>query len=170
MKPFFITPLLAGLAVAALLAGGCQSTYQKTYDENLARLEAEQRLRDQQDEAQREAERQEAQKYVAIVLFAPGSDVIDETGYRELNWFLEKIAPYPHVSIDIKGYTDATGSESTNVPLSNRRALKAQDYLVSQGIPAYRIHAEGYGASDPARPNVTPSGRVQNRRAEVRVR
>jgi outer membrane protein OmpA-like peptidoglycan-associated protein len=170
VKTQILKPLLAGLAVAALLSGGCQSAYQKTYDENLARLEAEQRLRDEQEAAQREAERRDAQKYVAIVLYAPGSDEIDETGYRELNWFLEKIAPYPHVSIDIKGYTDATGSESTNVPLSNKRAWKAQDYLVSQGVAAYRIHAEGYGASDPARPNVTPSGRVQNRRAEVRVR
>jgi OOP family OmpA-OmpF porin len=162
--------LLASLAVVALFAGGCPSAYQKTYDEETARLEAQQRLRDQQEAARREADRQEARKYVAIALFAVGSDVLDDTAFRELDWFLGKIAPYPHVEIEVKGYTDATGSESTNQPLSNKRAWNVQDYLVSRGIAANRIFASGFGASDPARPNVTPDGRVQNRRAEVRVR
>jgi outer membrane protein OmpA-like peptidoglycan-associated protein len=162
--------LIACLAVVALLVSGCETPAQKRRNEEAARMEEQQRLLAQQEEARREAERQVARNYVAIVLFEVGSDEIDDAGYHELNWFLDKIAPYPHVSIDIKGYTDATGSESTNRPLSESRARKAQDYLVSRGIAAYRIHAEGFGASDPARPNVTPSGRVQNRRAEVRVR
>jgi len=161
---------LAALAVVALFIGGCPSAYQKTYDEETARLEAQQRLRDQQEAARREAGRQEAQKYVAIPLFAVGSDELDDAAFREIDWFLDKIARYPHVEIEVKGYTDSTGSESKNQPLSNKRAWNVQDYLVSRGIAAHRISASGYGATDPARPNVTPDGRVQNRRAEVRVR
>jgi outer membrane protein OmpA-like peptidoglycan-associated protein len=107
---------------------------------------------------------------VAIVLFAVDSAVIDEAGFRELNWFLDKIRPYPHVSLEVKGYTDSTGTEAHNQPLSNQRAWAVQDYLVSQGIPPDRIFASGFGATDPARPNVDARGRTQNRRAEVRVR
>jgi outer membrane protein OmpA-like peptidoglycan-associated protein len=111
--------LFAALTVVALLAGGCQSYNQKKQDEETARQEALQRVRDQQLAAQHEAERREASKYVAIPLFAVGSDDLDAAARRELDWFLDKIAPYPHVSIEIKGYTDATGSESTNKPLSD---------------------------------------------------
>jgi len=154
---------LAALVVAALCSSGCPSAYDRTYDRETQRLD---QIRLQREEA----ERQEARKYVAIVLFAVNRSEIDEAGFRELNWFLEKIRPYPHVSIDVKGFTDSTGSEAHNQPLSNQRAWIVQDYLVSQGIRADRIFASGFGASDPARPNVDSRGRTQNRRAEVRVR
>jgi len=161
---------LACLAVAALCVSGCQSAYNNAYDAETARLEAQQRAREQQEAAMREAQRQDLMKYVAIVLFKVGSAEIDDAGIHELTWFLDKIAGAPFVDIEVKGYTDSTGSESTNVPLSNKRAWAVQDYLVSQGISADRITAAGFGATDPARPNVTPDGRIQNRRAEVRVR
>ena len=154
---------LAALVVAALCSSGCPSAYDRTYDRETQRLE---QIRLQREEA----ERQEARKYVAIVLFAVDSAVIDEAGFRELNWFLDKIRPYPHLSVEVKGYTDSTGTEAHNQPLSNERAWAVQDYLVSQGIPADRIFTSGFGASDPARPNVDYRGRKQNRRAEVRVR
>jgi outer membrane protein OmpA-like peptidoglycan-associated protein len=155
--------VLAALVVAALCSSGCPSAYDRTYDRETQRL--------QEMQLQREAaERLEAQKYVAIVLFAVDSDVIDEAGYRELDWFLEKIRPYPHLSLEVKGYTDSTGSEAHNRPLSNQRAWAVQDYLVSQGIPPDHIFANGFGAMDPARSNVYEKGRKQNRRAEVRVR
>ncbi len=154
------------LVVAALCSSGCPSAYDRTYDQETQLLEEQRRIREQREEAQR----QEAQKYVAIVLFAVDSAEIDEAGFRELDWFLEKIGPYPHVAIDVKGYTDATGSEAHNQPLSNQRAWIVQDYLVSRGIRADQITASGFGDSDPARPNVDSKGRTQNRRAEVRVR
>jgi len=154
------------LVIAALLAAGCPSAYQRTYDQETARLEAEQRAREEAEEAQR----QEARKYVAIVLFAVDSAEIDAAGFRELDWFLEKIRPYPNVYIDVKGFTDATGSEAHNQPLSNKRAWVVQDYLVSRGIRADHVSASGFGASDPAEPNVSSGGRRHNRRAEVRVR
>ena len=158
--------LLPALLVTALFASGCPSAYQRTYDQETQRLDAEQRAREQQQEA----ERQEARKYVAIVLFAVNSDEIDEAGARELEWFLEQIAPFPHVSIDIKGYTDSTGSEGNNQTLSNKRAWAVQDYLVSRGVSADHVTASAYGADEPARDNVSAKGRKQNRRAEVRVR
>jgi outer membrane protein OmpA-like peptidoglycan-associated protein len=160
MRAFF--PVLA---TAALCLTGCSSAYQRTYDQETQLLEEQRRIREQQEEAQR----QEARKFVAVVLFAVDSAEIDEDGFRELEWFLEKVRAYPNVTIEVKGYTDSTGSEAHNQPLSKERAWAVQDYLISRGVSADHIFARGYGASDPARPNVDAKGRTQNRRAEVRV-
>ena len=157
---------IPALAIAALFASGCPSAYQRTHDAEAQRLEQQQRMR----EAQEEAERQEARKYVAVVLFAVNSAEIDSAGFHELDWFLDKIRPYSNVYIDVKGYTDSTGSEAHNEPLSNKRAWVVQDYLVSRGVSPDHISASGFAEANPAEPNVSEPGRKQNRRAEVRVR
>jgi outer membrane protein OmpA-like peptidoglycan-associated protein len=150
--------LISVLLFSLPFALGCQSGYNKAYEAETQRLEGEL--------ARQTAE---ARKYVAIVLFAVNSDEIDEAGAREIEWFLEKIAPFPMVRIGVKGYTDSTGSEAKNAPLSNTRAWVVQDYLVSRGVAAERISASGYSASDPARTNASVKGRMQNRRGEIRV-
>ena len=150
--------LIPALMTSLLFAIGCQSGYDNAYEAETRRLENELAWQTEQ-----------ARKYVAIVLFAVNSDVIDETGAREIEWFLEQIAPYPMAQIGVKGYTDSTGSEAQNAPLSNQRAWAVQDYLVSRGITPERVTASGYSASDPARTNTSSKGREQNRRAEIRV-
>ena len=150
--------IIPALITFLLFAIGCQSGYNKAYEAETRRLE---------DELARQTE--QARKYVAIVLFSLNSDVIDEAGAREIEWFLEQIAPFPMVQIGVKGYTDSTGGEAQNVPLSNTRAWVVQDYLVSRGIAPERISASGHAALDPARTNTDASGRTQNRRAEIRV-
>ncbi|MBW2286937.1 MAG: OmpA family protein [Deltaproteobacteria bacterium] len=146
------------LLFSLLFMLGCRSGYNNAYQAETQRLEGELARQTGQ-----------AQKYVAIVLFSLNSDVIDEAGAREIEWFLEKIAPSPMVRIGVKGYTDSTGSEAQNAPLSNTRAWAVQDYLVSRGVAPERISASGYSASDPARTNTNAKGRTQNRRAEIRV-
>jgi outer membrane protein OmpA-like peptidoglycan-associated protein len=149
---------IATVLISAVLLLGCQSGTNNAYDAETQRLEYE-----------LARQTQEAQKYVAIVLFQVNSDVIDDAGAREIEWFLEKIAPYPMVRIGVQGYTDSTGSEAQNAPLSNTRAWVVQDYLVDRGVAPERISASGYSASDPARTNTNARGRKQNRRAEIRV-
>jgi outer membrane protein OmpA-like peptidoglycan-associated protein len=158
--------LLPLLLVTAFLASGCPSAYDRTYQAETQRLQEAERARLQQEEMQR----QEASKYVAVVLFATGSSDIDDAGRRELDWFLEKVAPFPNVHIDVTGFADATGSDAKNLPLSNKRAWNVQDYLVSRGVAPDHISAGGFSSDTPARPNTTSKGRRQNRRAEVRVR
>lgn len=150
--------LIPALLSSLLFMLGCQSGYNNAYEAETQRLEGELARQTEQ-----------ARKYVAIVLFSLNSDVIDDAGAREIEWFLEKIAPFPMVQIGVKGYTDSTGSEAQNVPLSNKRAWVVQDYLVSRGVAPERITASGYSASDPARSNTNAKGRTQNRRAEIRV-
>ena len=139
--------LIAALITSLMLTIGCQSGYDNAYDAETRRLEGELA---RQTEA--------ARKYVAIVLFSLNSDMIDAAGAREIEWFLEKIAPFPMVRIGVKGYTDSTGSEAQNAPLSNTRAWVVQDYLVDRGVAPERITASGYSASDPARSNTSAKG------------
>lgn len=77
--------------------------------------------------------------------------------------------------IHIDGYTDAIGSESYNMTLSEERAKTVRDWLASHGyIPASTPYA-GHGKADPVAPNTKsdgtddPAGRQKNRRVEITV-
>ena len=52
-------------------------------------------------------------------------------------------------SVIVLGYTDRIGSEQYNQKLSEQRAQSVVDYLVSKGIPANKISAQGQGKSNP---------------------
>lgn len=46
-------------------------------------------------------------------------------------------------------HTDRIGSDEYNIGLSQRRAQSVIDYLISKGINADRLQAQGYGKSRP---------------------
>lgn len=52
-------------------------------------------------------------------------------------------------SVSIKGYTDRLGGEPYNRALSQRRADAVRNYLVSHGVDASKISAEGLGSATP---------------------
>ena len=68
----------------------------------------------------------------------------------------------------MKGYTDNTGNDAINVPLSGNRAKSVAD-LVSQGVAGNTVTSQGFGSADPIASNDTPDGRAQNRRVEIAV-
>jgi outer membrane protein OmpA-like peptidoglycan-associated protein len=76
---------------------------------------------------------------------------------------------YPNVKIKFGGYTDNTGEPALNRQLSADRAVSAMNGLISRGIAADRVEAEGYGAQFPVADNATEEGRQRNRRVDVRV-
>ncbi len=69
----------------------------------------------------------------------------------------------------IEGHTDATGSDSYNMELSQRRAGAVKAYLVEHGIDASLIEAVGKGESEPIADNATDDGRQANRRVRIVV-
>ena len=69
--------------------------------------------------------------------------------------------------MQVLGYTDSTGNDKINIPLSQRRAQTVANYLVLRGVAATRISAAGMGALNPIATNATPEGREQNRRVEI---
>jgi peptidoglycan-binding protein ArfA len=80
-----------------------------------------------------------------------------------------KIKGCPDAKITVTGYTDNTGNDAINIPLSNSRAKSVGDYLVSQSVPAGAITTRGLGAASPIAGNDTDAGRAQNRRVEITV-
>jgi OOP family OmpA-OmpF porin len=75
--------------------------------------------------------------------------------------------------IRINGHADALGSDDYNVNLSDRRAETIRQTLIGLGVKPEQVVTEAFGAAKPRKPNFlpdgsdNPSGRSQNRRAEV---
>ena len=73
----------------------------------------------------------------------------------------------PETNILIIGHTDATGADSYNLSLSDRRAEAVKSYALANGISASRLTTEGRGETEPIADNSTEEGKSLNRRVEV---
>lgn len=74
------------------------------------------------------------------------------------------------ITVEIRGHTDAEGSEESNMLLSQQRADAVKEYLILQGIDPNRLSTKGFGESWPIDVNNTAKGRARNRRIEFYVK
>ena len=81
--------------------------------------------------------------------------------------FLERF-PDRDLVIEVRGYTDSTGSPAYNLKLSQRRAEAVMQYLQAHGL-TNRMTAKGYGKDDPIADNKTQEGRLANRRVTLHI-
>jgi outer membrane protein OmpA-like peptidoglycan-associated protein len=79
------------------------------------------------------------------------------------------ILAYPDLQLKIDGYTDSIGGDQYNQQLSEERSASVRDYLISQGVSANNVIAQGFGKNNPIASNASPEGRQQNRRVEMLV-
>ncbi len=89
----------------------------------------------------------------------PEAELLIETAYNTLE-------QNPEIAVEIRGYTDDTGSKDANIRLSQSRADAVRNHLIAKGITPERITARGFGPDNPVASNATPEGRQQNRRIE----
>jgi len=68
----------------------------------------------------------------------------------ELDKVVEAMTKYPELKIHIVSHTDTRGSKEYNQKLSEKRAKSTMEYIISKGIDASRLSAEGKGESEPA--------------------
>ena len=102
------------------------------------------------------------------VRFAFNSATLSKDAQAILDKFVETASGLKSgYAVEVQGFTDSTGAESYNLDLSERRANAVQRYLMSKGVPLYRISVLGLGREDPVADNKTTKGRDQNRRAEI---
>jgi len=116
------------------------------------------------------------------VLFASGKDELKDSGKKVLDAVAEVIRNDKTLSaryFQIAGHTDNKPLKgppfNDNWGLSVMRAREVLVYLTSAvntkggggGLDANRLHAAGYGETDPIAQNTTDDGRQQNRRVEL---
>lgn len=111
----------------------------------------------------------------SIGLVMPGNITFPTNSYSVSPSFyatLDKVAQTLNdgsVAVVVSGYTDSTGNDGINLPLSKNRAASVKQYLIGKGVASNRISSEGYGSSNPIADNSTAAGREQNRRVEIHV-
>jgi len=107
------------------------------------------------------------EKLILHIKYKPGSAEIDAANKTILDDLASRLMTYKDVKVEVGGYTDATGTASANKKLSQKRAEKVKEYLVSKGVVKDRITAVGYGATNFIADNATEEGRQKNRRVEI---
>ena len=103
------------------------------------------------------------------LLFDYDSDVIRGAARENLSTLAASLEKYPNTDLMIVGHTDATGPDSYNMSLSERRAAAAASYLASQGVARARLRSTGRGEAEPVAANDTDANRQKNRRVEVAI-
>ena len=101
--------------------------------------------------------------------FAFDKSVLQPAGKAKLDDLASKLQGTDIEVVIATGHTDSTGSDAYNQKLSVRRAQAVKAYLVSKGLPAERVLADGKGEKQPVASNKIKEGRSQNRRVEVEV-
>ena len=104
-----------------------------------------------------------------IINFKYNSNELPPESFEALDRIAGFLKQNPADSVDIKGYTDSSGSRSYNISVSEFRANTIKTYLVGKGVPAARITATGLGPENPLAANDTEEGRRKNRRVEIEL-
>ena len=66
--------------------------------------------------------------------------------------------------VEIQVHTDARGSDTFNLEMSQKRAQAVYTYLVRKGVPAKRLRAKGYGETQPLDKAANEAAWAKNRR------
>jgi len=101
------------------------------------------------------------------VLFDTDSARLGSGGADQVARLADFFRQYPQRRALVEGYTDSTGGAEHNKALSGRRAEAVRGALVSQGVDASRLSAQGLGEGFPVAGNDSASGRQANRRVEI---
>ena len=150
-------------------------TKQELASERQKREEAEKKAAQAMADLQRiAAVKQESRGMVITlsgeVLFPSGQASLLPGAMVKLNDVAEALTKgSPESKIVVEGHTDSQGKADFNQELSLRRGQAVRDYLVSRGIAADRISAQGMGSTRPVATNANPEGRANNRRVEIVV-
>ena len=105
-----------------------------------------------------------------LITFELGSDRLSPQAEQNLREFAKAMSQdsMRQMNFNIDGHTDASGSDSFNMTLSQRRAASVVRFLEASGIDSSRLKAQGHGESAP-RDSSDPFAAI-NRRVEATVR
>ncbi len=105
----------------------------------------------------------------APILFDVNKTTVQEVSKPILQEAAIEIKENKDAFIEVHGYTDTTGTKAYNQALSVRRAQAVKNELTKMGVNPKKVKTIGHGYKDPAAPNSTPEGRLQNRRGVMKL-
>jgi chemotaxis protein MotB len=111
------------------------------------------------------------------LLFPSGGWEMSDSAKTSISKIAKILAPHQKSRINVNGYTDSTPigpglakqGITTNLILSQKRADNVMQFMISRGVNASMVSAQGFGESDPVASNDTPEGQAKNRRVELTV-
>lgn len=104
-----------------------------------------------------------------MLQFDADSTRINESAEPILDEVYEFLKDNPGVVIRIEGHTNNIPPDEFCDKLSTARAKSVAEYIVQQGIAGERVYYRGYGKRQPLYSNLTPEGRRQNQRVEIKI-
>jgi outer membrane protein OmpA-like peptidoglycan-associated protein len=95
----------------------------------------------------------------------------NDTHFRPSGYQLAELMPLVGKAkrVEIRGRTDAKTPSDADAKIAMQRAMSAQRYLISQGVPASMISINYVSAGDYVSDNETSIGRSLNRRVDIEV-
>jgi peptidoglycan-binding protein ArfA len=108
-------------------------------------------------------------KALGPITFVTDGSALTPNDEQTLNQVADKLKACPAARVTINGYTDNTGNDAINNPLSTNRADAVADYLIAQGVMGDHLTAKGHGSADSVADNSSPDGQAKNRRVEIVV-
>ena len=103
------------------------------------------------------------------ILFGFDKSDLSASAEGNLNKLADVLKNNPDTYIEVQGHTDAKGSDTYNMTLSQKRATAVANYLIKRGVSASRVTTKGYGKTAPVATNDTEEGRAQNRRVNFLI-
>ena len=110
-------------------------------------------------------------KAEATVKFKVSSSTMSKEDKEDLKKLADTAKGLDGYIVEVKGFTDSSGSAAMNDKLSEDRAKAVVRYLMREcNVPVWRIVAPAaMGEFQPSAANETATGRAENRRVEVKV-
>ena len=106
---------------------------------------------------------------LSAIQFAYAKAELDEAALQTLQEVVAHLRKNPDLTVEVSAHTDSQSTALGNMAVTQARADVVRNYLLSQGVNATQVKAQGYGSARPLASNDTEEGRVQNRRIEITV-
>ena len=161
------TGALVGAAIGAAVGGGAGTLIGKHMDKVAEQAKA---VENAKVEQVTDANGLAAVKvtFDSGILFQTNKFNLNANAKNDLAKFSQVLENNTDCQVDIQGYTDNTGNDGINLPLSENRAKSVYNYLTSCGVAASQFkNVSGFGSTNPVADNSTAAGRQANRRVEV---
>jgi OmpA-OmpF porin, OOP family len=101
--------------------------------------------------------------------FQSGSAYLAADSNAVIDELAKALTPCAGTKVEIQGHTDLVGSADLNQNLSQQRAETVMKVLSEKGVPADRLSAKGYGATQPLENAKNPAANAKNRRTVFAV-